>query len=467
MTSLSRTPNQLLRVATRLARVFAEGDIAPTATAVLVNGQARGIPVTRLRLDDGNLFPSTEIPGQYGFLFDGSSLALGDRVDILYRTRSNGRILDGCVSGRVCSRGDMGVDFRVPPTLPGGGDEGPFPSALADFSASIVFGGNSQTFNYPWDANPVQGGLPSMIAYILEQHLGGAAAPTLGPPPPTSISDAEGYYPGQSLSQMAFGGAPDDMIDAIAGGPAGTYDHAVFTSGFRQDGGFPEELPPYNVLLGNHRQALLELAVGGIDSAYIRMSSEGFQIDNESDNTDFAFFVERLIRGARQLEGEGIGNLTAVVPDLYVWYLLQIADPVPGFSSLTHPASLHPGNRRYGWLQRTQASGATFVLNAHQNYLGTIVNAYTWCYALWGVDPTGGPDLFAAPFGTRPNDRWISAAGDQIYLGDSNGTGFLGGATPPDTPSIAPWNATIRADIRVRIRNAVDQYYSGATVFGI
>ena len=71
MTPLSRTPDQLLRVATRLAGGFAEADVAPTMTAVLVNGQARAIPVTLVRLTDDALPTPASLPGQYGFRFDG------------------------------------------------------------------------------------------------------------------------------------------------------------------------------------------------------------------------------------------------------------------------------------------------------------------------------------------------------------------------------------------------------------
>lgn len=492
MTSLSRTPNQLLRVSTRVAGVFTEGDIAPTATGVLVNGVARDIPATLVRLDDAGLFPSTTFPGLYGFRFDGSSLAMGDTVEILFRTRAHGRTLDSSVCGRVCSSADLGVDFRVPPPLPGdggGGDGGGYGNG-----SNIVFGGNSYT-----EENR---GIPRLLAHNLSVRSGISA--TLGPPPylGAGISIAQGssgYFAGMTLGGMALyptidqreNGGSTDLIDAIASQPVGTYDAIVLTSGFRQDvtgvGGIEYEYLPgaggtgsqYGVILEIKRRVIAEInsRVPSVP-VIIRMTHEGWNPNYYTDLSNYERLVRLQVLGARQIESEGI--VQSVIPEAYVLKRLQAGasglvgsgavDPLPDYVGLLHASSLQPGGRNFGWSHRTQGDTAPFALNRHQNALSALISVWTMGYLLFGVDPRGDTTFNTNAGLPDPWDRLLSSDG-RIYCGQPVGLGYdpynlsINPGGPPDSQLDLPIGAAIQARIQSLIVDACDDYTDGATEY--
>jgi hypothetical protein len=460
-------------------------DVAPTVTAVLVNGQARSIAVSRVRLTGGGV-----LAGHYAFMFDASSLAVGDVVAILFRSRAAGRPLDACVGGRVCAGPGYGVPSLVPsgPILPppSGGD-GP----LFDASSRVAFGGNSYTQQF---------NIPRAMEHYVAARLPGATI-ALGPPPHlgTTIANGDdGYYPNMSLGGMTLFPTLDqrepgntgstDAIDALASQPPGSVDFVVLTSGFIQeqtgvDGIEAETVPGSGtdtVVLEVKRRAVAEIGsrLGPFTSVVIRMTHEGYRLNTDVGLAQYENFVRRQVLAARALESEGI--VAAVVPDGYVYARLTagafgpvgsgLTSPVPAYAGLTHATSTQPGGRNYGWLNRTQGVVAPFAWNGHQNVLASIASAWTWGYAMWGIDPRGDT-TFQSPAGLpSPFDAFISADG-RIYGGHRTGVGIapydlaVNPGGPPDSEFDLDWSLTTQQQIQDRIVAAVDDYVAGTTEF--
>ena len=488
MTPLSRTPGQALRVSTRISGAFVDPAIAPTVTAVLVNGQARILAVDRVRITDGNIFSPQALPGQYAFVFDGSSLRLGDIVTILFRAGATGRQIDCSVSGRVCANAGYGVPGLIPGPpviLPPGGD-----GAIFDDASVVAYVGNSFTQQFA---------IPDVVAHYVNTVLPGAVV--LGPPPhlgSTISSGNDGYYPAQTLGGMVLYPTIDqrapgntgsnDAIDAMASQPLGTYGFAVLTSGFIQEetgvGGIEPETVPGSgadtVVLEVKRRAITEIAtrLGGQTQVLVRMTHEGYRTNNDADLTQVEAFIRRQVLGARQLEAEG---LAVVIPTHYVWSRLQygafgpvgtaLTDPVPAYAGLTHSTSAQAGGRNWGWLNRTQGTVAPFTWNTHQNALAAIVEAWLEGYLLWGIDPRGDT-TFTSPVGLpSPLNNFISPDGLSIYGGHATGIGNYpfdpaynpGG--PPDSELVFDWSVPTQLQMQTLIVDAADDYVAGTTEF--
>lgn len=377
--------------------------------------------------------------------------------------------------------------------------------ALVADDAVIAFVGNSYTQNF--DDGTGQGGLPIALQHLLDQRLPGNTT-SLGPPPAPvdTVGDADGWYTGLSLAYMTLyptysvGGGTADAVDAILGEAPDAYDWVVLTSDFRRsvdvnDGaGFSYEILPgaggtgnlYGVLLEVVREAVSQLQTGGNLARYIvRMTQEGFNANADTDLSDMERTLRLQTLGARQLVSEGVVDY--VSPDHYVWGrltmgkfgsdLLGTNGPVASYASLTHTNSLQAGGRNYAWCQRSQGTSAPFTRNAHQSALGTIVNAWIWGYALFGIDPRGDT-TFDSPAGLpAPLDDMIRADGARIYGGqpvDGGTTGTNGAlpydltenpAGPPDSELDLEWNATVRGEIQDIIVAAVDDWNAGTTEF--
>ena len=353
---------------------------------------------------------------------------------------------------------------------------------LFDETTTAAFVGNSFTQQFAV--------VPSMAHYV-DATLSGAAV-TLGPPPvlvDTISAGNDGYYPAMTLGGMClypavdqrYGSAlPDgefDAIDAIASVAAGTYDYVILTSGFVQEDASltPETVPGSGtdtVYLQPVRDIIAEIGsrISPAPTCIVRMTHEGYRINNDTDLVQFQDFVGRQVLGARQLEAEGI----LVVPEAYVYGRLQGAigsDPVPAYSSLTHPSSSQPGNANIGWLSRTQGASGSFPFNTHLNVIATIVAAWTWGYMMWGVDPRGDT-TFASPTGLPvPLSNFISPDGTLIYGGHATGVGNVPFDTgtnpdgPPDSDFVLEWNATVRGQMQDRIVEAIDDWRNGTTEF--
>lgn len=492
MTPLSRTPSQVLRVATRLGGALVDPDIAPTVTHVLINGQASNLTVARVRLTDGAPLTPAALDGHYAFVFDGSSLAIGDVVEVLFRTGSAGRELDGCVAGRVCANSGYGEPDLEPGggivLPPGGGGEGGGAVLFSDSSAAYV--GNSYTQQFD---------IPAATQHYVNTRLPGGTA-NLGPPPHlgTTISQGDdGYYPAMTLGGMALfptidqrqgGPGSTDAIDALASQPPGTYDAVILTSGFIQeqtgDDGIEAETVPGSgadtVVLEVKRRVISEIGsrLGPLTSVIVRMTHEGYLLNDDVGLAQYESFVRRQVLAARQLEVEAIA--LAVIPEAYVWWRLVAgasgvvgnapSDPVPAYVGLTHPESTQPGNRNYGWLNRTQGVVAPFNWNGHQNALGSIVAAWTQGYILWGIDPRADA-TFQFPAGLpNPLDDFISNDG-RIYGGHATNVGNtpwdagVNPGGPPDPDLVLDWSLATQAEIQDRIVSACDDYTEGTTEF--
>ena len=488
MTPLSRTPGQVLRVATRLGGAFVAADIAPTVSAVLVNGQARLLSVDRVQLTDGDIFSPSVLPGQYAFVFDGSNLRVGDIVTILFRAGAGNRQVDGCVSGRVCAAAGYGVPSLIPGPpviLPPGGDGALFNT---DTTAAYVANSFAQQFQ-----------IPEVVAHYVAARLGSVG--TLGPPPHlgTTISSGnDGYYPAQTLGGMALYPTLDqrepgntgstDAIDAMASQPLGTYDFAILTSGFIQEqtgvGGIAAETVPGSgadtVVLEVKRRVISEIAsrLGGQTQVVVRMTHEGYRTNNDVGLAQVESWIRRQVLGARQLEAEGLAVVLAIH---YVWSRLQygafgpvgtaLTDPVPAYVGLTHSTSTQPGNRNYGWLNRTQGVTAPFAWNTHQNAIAAVVEAWAAGYALWDINPIGDT-TFQSPVGLLGRlANFISPDGMSIYAGHATGVGLYpwdpaynpGG--PPDSELVLDWSPPTQEQIQRRIVDAVDDLNNGTTEF--
>lgn len=494
MTPLSRTPSQVLRVATRIGGALVDPDIAPTVTHVLVNGQARNIDVARVRLSDGSLISPTALTGTYAFVFDGSELAVGDVVEILFRTGSAGREIDGCVAGRVVQNSGYGVpslepgDPFVPPI---GGGEGP----VFDGTVRAAYVGNSYTHNFD---------IPGAVQHYVNERLAGASV-ALGPPPhlgTTIASGNGGYYPAMTLGGMTLYPTIDqrqpdsngdiegstDAIDALASQPPFTYDSVILTSGFNQEqtgiDGIEEETVPGSgsdtVVIEVKRRAISQIRtrLGGLVQVIVRMTHEGYRLNTDVGLAQYENFVRRQVLGARQVEAEGL--VSAVIPEAYVWWRLVAGasgavgnapfDEVPAYAGLTHPQSTQPGNRNYGWLNRTQGVTAPFAWNGHQNAIAAVVAAWTQGYVLWGIDPRGDT-TFQLPAGLpNPLDDFISGDG-RIYGGHATNVGntpwdtSVNPSGPPDPNLALDWSLATQAQIQDRVVAACDDYIEGTTEF--
>ncbi|MCR9162870.1 MAG: hypothetical protein NXI35_19415 [bacterium] len=493
MTPLSRTPSQVLRVATRLGGALVDPDIAPTVTNVLVNGEARNLAVARVRLRDGAPLSPAALDGHYAFVFDGSSLAIGDVVEILFRTGSAGRELDGCVAGRVCANSGYGV----PSLDPGEGVVLPPPGGGGEGGGAVVFGGTS-SIAYVGNSYTQQFNIPGATQHYVNARLAGGAV-SLGPPPHlgTTISQGDdGYYPAMTLGGMALfptidqrqGPGSTDAIDALASPPPSTYDAVILTSGFIQeqtgDDGIEAETVPGSgsdtVVLEVKRRVISEIAsrLGPVLSVVVRMTHEGYLLNDDVGLAQYESFVRRQVLAARQLEAEGLA--LAVIPEAYVWWRLTAgasgvvgnapSDPVPAFVGLTHPESTQPGNRNYGWLNRTQGVTAPFNWNGHQNAIGSIVAAWTQGYIGWDIDPRGDT-TFQSPTGLpNPLDDFISQDG-RIYGGHATNVGntpwdpAVNPGGPPDPDLVLDWSLATQAQIQDRIVAACDDYTEGTTEF--
>jgi hypothetical protein len=374
-------------------------------------------------------------------------------------------------------------------------------AAFADQSASGAWIGNSYTQDY--------GSLPDALQHVLDERIP-TNTTSLGPPPDlgTSISQfVGGYFAGMTLGGMALYDEVDqsqtagttDAVDAVNSLAPGAYDFVVLTSGFRQesrpgdaavndDTAVAREILPgaggtgtdYDVCLEVTRRVVSQLASGGSTARTIlRMTHEGQNANQDTDLADIERFVRLQCLGARQLESEGVVDL--VVPDHYVWSRLQLGKfgtalagldgPVPSYASLVHDASQQPGNANVSWLNRTSGDTAPFPLNTHQNAIATIVQAWVYAYAVWGLDPRGDTSFDTAAGLPAPLNNMISPDGTRIYGGQNSGDGNLPYDTgvnpggPPDSQLDLAWNATVRSEIQDRIVAAVDDWNAGATEF--
>ncbi len=372
----------------------------------------------------------------------------------------------------------------------------------------MTFVGNSFTQNL--------GELPNYIQYLLDQHQP-TNTTTLGPPTPnlaTTLGDTDGWFTGQGTSEMCFAGngtTTTDALDHIATNGVGTYDSVVITSNYRQDG--DSVSPPVtreDVGYGTNNQWIayvewLRLIAQELDSLgytgpmIVRMSQEGENWNGDTDFSDATRLQQVKMAAARRLESEA--NTASVplsvynVPDHYVWYRLCIGNedgltfgngpqtPVPSFTSLVHQASLQPSSRNVSWCNRSNNDtnpplGDPPNRNSHQNFLATLINTWTWGYAVWGIDPRGDTSFdlpFTIPGGNVNSQNFINTDGTRIYGGQAQGIGNVpyDPVSPynlitvvnaiPDAELDLPWTAAIRTEIQDRIVAAVDDYYAGTT----
>ncbi len=370
--------------------------------------------------------------------------------------------------------------------------------------AVLAFIGNSYTQNY--------GGLPDLLEYFLGQRLPGSVV-SLGPPPylATSIANSgtDGWFPGFTLGAAALFPTIDasssgstDAVDAVLSVPSDTYDFVVLTSGFRQEvrvgepgvtisdasaiarvvlpgaGGTSET--QYGVVLEVTRRVIAQITAGSEASCIIRMTHEGYNGNIDTDLSDVERTVRLLVLAARQIESEGVA--AAIIPEGYVFARLQrgavgpvgsgVSSPVPAYAALTHSASQQSGNANVAWLHRSQGDVAPFTLNAHQNAIATIVSAWIWGYALWGVDPRGDATFAGDPSGLPSAiGNMISPDGSRIYGGQNAGLGNnpydtgVNPGGPPDADLDLDWSTETQLQIQTRIVAALDDYYARTTEF--
>ncbi len=360
--------------------------------------------------------------------------------------------------------------------------------------AVVGFIGNSYTQNY--------GSMPTLLAYYIGQRIGGAtvdldATPHLA----TTIANSgtDGYFPGMSLAGMCLyptvdqsSGGSTDAIDALDSVAIDTYDSVVFTSGFRRDDGaapgldyeLPNGIDPganvntYGVNLEVARQVATLIRAETSGSVILRMTQEGFNANTDTSLSDMERITQIQVLGARQLEAEGVVDY--VVPDHYVWARLQwgsfgsvgsgVTTAVPAYASLTHTNSSQPGGANLAWMNRSQGDTAPFSTNGHQNAIATIIHAWIWGYAMWGIDPRGDTTFQGPPTGLpSPFDNMLNSAGDRIYGGHNTGLGNLpydigtNPSGPPDSELDLDWSAATQLEIQDRIVAAIDDYNAGLT----
>lgn len=350
---------------------------------------------------------------------------------------------------------------------------------LMDGETSVAFVGNSFTQQFSV--------VPAMAHYV-DAKIDGAAV-DLGPPPVltgTISAGNDGYYPSMTLAGMALYPAVDqrygsgssgtiDALDAIASESPGTYDFVVVTSGFvQEDAGLtPSTIGGEDVYVQPVRDIITELAtlVDPSPQVIVRMTHEGYRVNNDTDFLQLQDFLGRQVLGARQLESEGI----VVVPEHYIYSRLQGTvggDGVPSYSALTHSSSSQPGNANVGWLSRTQGATGSFPFNTHLNAIASIVCAWIWGYFMWGIDPRGDTTFDSGSGLPGPTlDDFISPDGTQIYGGHNTGVGNfpfdtdINPSGPPDSEMVLPWNSTVRGEMQSRIVSAIDAWRMGTTEF--
>lgn len=377
---------------------------------------------------------------------------------------------------------------------------GPSVLPLIGTDAAVAFVGNSYTQNF--------GSVPASLQHYLDARLP-ANTTSLGPPPymATTIGDDDGWYTAMTLGGMALFPTIDqrqqgntgttDAVDAILSAGPGAYDHVVLTSDFRRS----EDLVPgegidyvvltgaggtnpslYGVILEVVRRVATALNAGGAGAGVIlRMTQEGYNVNQHTDLSNFERIVRIQVLGARQLESEGTVAFT--LPDHYLWSRLTrgkigtagvgLEGPVPAYVGLTHANSLQPDGRNYAWLNRSQGDVAPFGRNGHQNAIATIVHAWAWGYALFGLDPRGDT-TFSSPTGLpTPLNNMLRADGLRIYGGHNTGLGNRPYDTapewnpggPPDSELDLDWSAATQLQIQERIVAALDDYYAHTTEF--
>ena len=465
-----------------------DGDTIPTVLSVNLPGGHAGVSATVSQVTDSGGSPIT---GEYYIEVDASTFPFGAQVRFIVQVTVGGVPLTQPVDAVVLKGSAPAVSL---PPVSG------VPRVSLLPTDNIGFVGNSYRQNF--------GSMPTMLSFYLGER--GVTAPTLGPTPhlPTTISPtSDGWYIAQSLGGMTLfptidqsgGTGSTDATDAVGSQPDGTYDYVAMISGMRQDFppagvGLDREFPNGvvggspgvdDVYLEITRQAIAEFNAASPTNPpqYIKiLTQEQFNNLNQSTLTQYENNVRIQVLGARTLESEGL--LAMTVPEHYVWSRLMrgkigtamagLEGPVPAYTTLTHPTSGHPGGRNWFYLFRTNGASAPFNQNNHQNAIATIVAAWIWGYAAFGLDPRGDLTFAGVPNPAMQSEVRLMiepTSGAQIYGGHRTGVGLdpwntaINPGGPPDSNMVLDWSPATQLQIQERIVAALDDYYAGTTEF--